>query len=85
MCPPRMYSPVLFIYGDLKIIAGKDNKALIYLELMFSLILHVDVHLNYIPHLCGFVECVLEYIFSFLKYDCLNIAFVIHLMLISKC
>lgn len=52
---------------------------------MLSLILHVDVPLNYIPHLCGFVECVSEYIFSFLKYDCLNIAFVIHLMLISKC
>lgn len=73
MCPPRMYSPVLFIYGDIEIIAEENNKALIYLELMFNLILHVDLLLNYILHLCGLVEYVLKYIFSFLKYDCPNV------------
>lgn len=75
MCPPRMYSPVLFIYGDIEIIAEENNKALIYLELMFNLILHVDLLLNYILHLCGLVEYVLKYIFSFLKYDCPNVFF----------
>lgn len=54
MCPPRMYSPVLFIYGDLKIMADENNMAMIYLELMFNLILHVDSLLNYILPLCGF-------------------------------
>lgn len=69
MCPPGMYSPILFIYGNLKITGDKSNKALIYLELVFNWRLHVDSLLNYVLYLYGFVEHVLEYIFSFLKYD----------------
>lgn len=75
-----MYSLIFLIYEDLKIMTRKNNKALIYLELMFSWIFHVDLLLNYILNLCDFVEYVLEYIFSFL-----SIAFVIHSMFISKC
>lgn len=36
MCPPGMYSPILFIYGNLKITGDKSNKVLIYLELVFN-------------------------------------------------
>ena len=36
MCPPKMYSPVLFIYGDLKIMAGENNMAMICCEVLYE-------------------------------------------------